>query len=103
MLTLCLESGPLTEAKARYFFRDILSAVEYLHRNGIVHHDLKLENCLLDEKHCVKLIDFGLATSLEGNSHLTACGSANYAAPELFTAKTFLGPPIDVFAMGVML
>ena len=103
LLTHCKQAGPLHEAKARLFFRDLVSAVDYLHRKGIVHHDLKLENCLLDERQYLKLIDFGLATSYLGGSLKSACGSTVYAAPELFTAAEYQGPPVDVWAMGVIL
>lgn len=68
-----------------------------------MHRDLKLENCLLDEREHVKLIDFGLATSYLGGTLKTSCGSADYAAPELFTSSVYHGPPVDVWAMGVML
>ena len=93
----------LTEDRSRSLFRDLVSAVDYLHNKGIVHRDLKLENCLLDEEGRLKLIDFGLANYNRGPL-TTACGSPDYAAPELMSSsKTYLGPPVDVWAMGVML
>ena len=103
LLTYCKQVGPLHEAKARLFFRDLVSAVDYLHRKGIVHHDLKLEHCLLDERLYLKLIDFGLATSCMGETLKSACESTVYSAPELFTAVKYQGPPVDVWAMGVIL
>ncbi len=103
LLSFCFDSGPLPEVKARQFFRDILGAVDYLHRKGIVHRDLKLENCLLDEQRKVKLIDFGLANFYLNGPLTTSCGSADYAAPELFTTAKYYGPPVDVWAVGAML
>ena len=103
LLTYCCESGPLSEEISRELFRDILGSVDYLHRKGIVHRDLKLENCLLDQNGKVRIIDFGLANYYLGGVLETSCGSADYAAPELFAAETYHGPPVDVWAIGVML
>lgn len=103
LLSYCYDHGTLPEDQARSFMRDIISGVDYLHRKGIVHRDLKLENCLLTEQKRVKLIDFGLAAYyLQGNLK-TSCGSSDYAAPELFTSSLYYGPPVDVWAMGVIL
>ncbi len=103
LLSYCFDAGPLPEVQARQFFRDILAAVDYLHRKGIVHRDLKLENCLIDDLMRIKLIDFGLANFYLNGTLKTSCGSADYAAPELFTSSVYYGPPVDVWAMGVML
>ena len=52
----------------------------------MVHRDLKPENLLLDKDHNIKLIDFGLANSTKDSVALgTACGSPNYAAPEVIS------------------
>ena len=90
LLAFCFDKGPLPEATARKFFRDIVSAVDYLHRKGIISRDCKLENCVLDENENVKLIDFGLAT-LSHEVLKTSCGSTDYAAPELFTCSQYYG------------
>lgn len=46
--------------EARHLFRQIVSAVAFIHENGYAHRDLKPENLLLDEEQNIKLIDFGL-------------------------------------------
>jgi len=52
----------------------------------IVHRDLKPENLLLDKDYNIKLIDLGLANSTKDSVALcTACGSPNYAAPEVIS------------------
>lgn len=62
----------------------IISGVEYCHRNMVVHRDLKPENLLLDSKYNVKLADFGLSNVMrDGHFLKTSCGSPNYAAPEV--------------------
>lgn len=62
----------------------IISGVEYCHRNMVVHRDLKPENLLLDSKCNVKIADFGLSNIMrDGHFLKTSCGSPNYAAPEV--------------------
>lgn len=89
-----MERNRLGEGESRSFFRQIVSAVAYLHNIGYAHRDLKPENVLLDKEHVVKLIDFGLCAKPKGgmDSHLsTSCGSPTYAAPELVVGKRYLG------------
>lgn len=64
--------------------KQIISGVEYCHRNMVVHRDLKPENLLLDSKCNVKIADFGLSNIMrDGHFLKTSCGSPNYAAPEV--------------------
>ncbi|XP_005345399.1 hormonally up-regulated neu tumor-associated kinase [Microtus ochrogaster] len=98
------EKKRLDEAEARRYIRQLISAVEHLHRAGVVHRDLKIENLLLDEDNNIKLIDFGLSNcaGILGYSDpfSTQCGSPAYAAPELLARKKY-GPKIDVWSIGV--
>lgn len=72
------------ENEAQWIFRQVVSAIEYCHREGIAHRDLKPENILLDSEGNVKLIDFGLGTDGIGCPLCTFCGTVPYATPELF-------------------
>ncbi|XP_022371737.1 hormonally up-regulated neu tumor-associated kinase [Enhydra lutris kenyoni] len=98
------EKKRLEESEARRYIRQLISAVEHLHRAGVVHRDLKIENLLLDEDNNIKLIDFGLSNcaGILGHSDpfSTQCGSPAYAAPELLARKKY-GPKIDVWSIGV--
>lgn len=68
------------------FCKQIISGVEYCHRNMVVHRDLKPENLLLDSKRNVKIADFGLSNIMcDGHFLKTSCGSPNYAAPEVLS------------------
>uniref|UniRef100_A0A8B9J027 Maternal embryonic leucine zipper kinase n=1 Tax=Amazona collaria TaxID=241587 RepID=A0A8B9J027_9PSIT len=96
----------LSEEEARVFFRQIVSAIAYVHSQGYAHRDLKPENLLIDEEHNLKLIDFGLCAKPKGGLgyHLnTCCGSPAYAAPELIQGKAYIGSEADIWSMGVLL
>ncbi|XP_077783428.1 hormonally up-regulated neu tumor-associated kinase isoform X1 [Podarcis muralis] len=98
------EKKRLEEHEARKYIRQLILAVEHLHRAGVVHRDLKIENLLLDDDNNIKLIDFGLSNcaSILGytDPFSTQCGSPAYAAPELLARKKY-GPKIDVWSIGV--
>uniref|UniRef100_A0A8C2H4A1 Maternal embryonic leucine zipper kinase n=1 Tax=Cyprinus carpio TaxID=7962 RepID=A0A8C2H4A1_CYPCA len=96
----------LSEEETRVFFRQIISALAYVHSKGYAHRDLKPENLLIDENHNLKLIDFGLCAKPKGGlglELLTCCGSPAYAAPELIQGKAYIGSEADVWSMGVLL
>uniref|UniRef100_A0A672IPZ9 non-specific serine/threonine protein kinase n=1 Tax=Salarias fasciatus TaxID=181472 RepID=A0A672IPZ9_SALFA len=99
------ERKRLEEREVRRYTRQILSAVEHLHKHGIVHRDLKIENFLLDEHNNIKIVDFGLSNTLKAESLSlellsTQCGSPAYAAPELLAHRKY-GPKVDVWSVGV--
>lgn len=92
----------LPEPEAYQIFSQVLSAVRYLHRQGICHRDLKMTNLLIDESNTVKLIDFGFADYANGvlNSY---CGTPAYMAPELMDRREYRGKQVDIWALGVIL
>ncbi len=66
--------------------------------------DLKVENLLLDAHNNIKLIDFGLSNTITpGKLCDSFCGSPLYSSPELITETDYIGPEIDVWALGVVL
>jgi len=60
LFDLLLENGALSEEEARKMFRQIISAIEYMHKHLIIHRDLKPENILLDSDRNVKITDLVL-------------------------------------------
>ena len=66
------QKGTLTEKQAQKYFRQILEANINCEKNGVLHRDLKPENLLLDMRTDeVKLIDFGLASEIQGEPYHT--------------------------------
>ncbi|XP_064596713.1 PAS domain-containing serine/threonine-protein kinase-like [Liolophura sinensis] len=94
----------LDEALASYLFRQIVSAVFYLHSLGILHRDIKDENVILDEEFQVKLIDFGAAAYLRpGHYFKTFCGTLEYCSPEVLMGQSYRGPELEIWSLGVTL
>ncbi|KAI0922430.1 hypothetical protein AcV7_005966 [Taiwanofungus camphoratus] len=104
MLDYIISHGRLRERVARKFARQIGSALDYCHKNNVVHRDLKIENILISQTGNIKIIDFGLSNLYDPAQHLsTFCGSLYFAAPELLNAKVYTGPEVDVWSFGVVL
>jgi len=96
--------GGLPDTTARLMFRQIVSAVRYLHSKSIVHRDLKLENILLDSSLSIRLADFGFCREVPANTLLTTkCGSPAYTAPEVISQSSYNGQMADMWSLGVIL
>ncbi|KAG1447425.1 hypothetical protein G6F56_009266 [Rhizopus delemar] len=95
----------LSDRRTRLFSRQIVSALDYLHRNSIVHRDLKIENIMIDKSgRQIKIIDFGLSNLFCPERLLTTyCGSLYFAAPELLKANPYSGPEVDIWSLGVVI
>jgi serine/threonine protein kinase len=99
------QHGRLPEDQARRYFAQLISVLEYLHRDvKIAHRDLKPENILLDRYNNVRLIDFGLSNVFtEDNPQLhTQCGSPTYLAPEIVKGRPYTANA-DIWSVGVVL
>ena len=100
-------TGAFSEKICRYYFKQLLMALHYLHSNGLCHRDLKLENILLDDEYNCKIIDFGFATEIEGRDgsgfNHTRVGTFSFFAPEFWYKQPYQGNVVDLFALGVIL
>ena len=98
-------NGHLGEEEAIFYYRQMMSALEYCHSFNICHRDLKPENILLKADGQIKIADFGMAALHQEPSHhlKTACGSPHYAAPELLKHQPYKGSAVDIWAMGCIL
>ncbi|WYZ35404.1 hypothetical protein EsH8_X_000051 [Colletotrichum jinshuiense] len=98
----------LTEEKTRCLFHQLLSALEYIHKEGWIHRDIKPENILMQSENSIKLADFGLAVNLSSRPEQmddTLCGTPSYVAPEILAESRYrrYSYPVDVWSTGVVL
>lgn len=95
--------GPLDATIARFYYANIVCALDFLHSNGIVHRDLKPANILIKPDGYISLVDFGLAKA-ETDSHCwSMVGTPIYMAPELFMSQAGIGCGVDWFSSGIIL
>jgi beta-lactam-binding protein with PASTA domain/predicted Ser/Thr protein kinase len=101
---LILERGPAPVSVAVDYARQILAALRFAHRNGIVHRDIKPHNVLVDAEGHAKVTDFGIARA--GASQMTEEGSiigtAQYLSPEQ-ARGTKVDQTSDLYSLGIVL
>ena len=92
--------------EARRVVAAVAQALNYAHRRGFVHRDVKPENILFDEEGRPKLTDFGIARAMESGTRMTATGmsigSPHYMSPEQAQGLTVDGRS-DLYSLGVVL
>jgi len=100
-----VDKGNYTEKDAVNLVKQVLSAVSYLHENGIAHRDLKPENLLCSgsgKNEIVKIADFGLSKIFSGEEVLkTSCGTPGYVAPEVLLSDSY-DKSVDLWSVGVI-
>ena len=62
LFDLCKSGGAFGEDAGRYLFKQLVASMKYMHKLGVVHRDLKIENILFDGEMGLKVADFGFAT-----------------------------------------
>jgi serine/threonine-protein kinase len=100
-------SGRLEEPVVRRMAGQLLKALSYAHRRGIIHRDIKPSNILLTEEGTVKVADFGIARIIEeddlaGGEPGEIVGSARYMSPEQLKGENAT-PESDIYSVGVLL
>ena len=101
------DSGRLEEPVVRRMAGQLLRALSYAHRRGIIHRDIKPSNILLTPEGTVKVADFGIARIIEeddlaGGEPGEIVGSARYMSPEQLKGEGAM-PESDIYSTGVLL
>ena len=96
--------APFNERRTADIVRQVLNALVYLRKVGVVHRDLKLQNFLIDGNGTVKLADFGLSMrvgSEDPDARPSVCGTPGYISPEVLSQTEKHTPAVDIWALGV--
>jgi serine/threonine protein kinase len=97
--------APLPEAEAVGYALQALQALEFAHRRGVIHRDIKPHNMMVTPDGLLKVTDFGIARAanqVEMTEVGSIVGTAQYLSPEQARGQT-VGPQSDIYSLGVVL
>ncbi|KAF1746631.1 hypothetical protein GCK72_023088 [Caenorhabditis remanei] len=104
-----VENVPMKAKIAQYFFKHLIEGLSCIHEHGIMHNDIKPDNLLITrqgDKEILKISDFGLSMLFRSDKSERILhyinGTDAYNAPEMYS-RSFRGPPIDIWAAGIVL
>ena len=107
-------SGEMSRAEINCCLKQIIEGVAYLHKLGLAHRDLKLDNCVITNEGILKIIDFGSAVIFKypyeqfgSNNSIQPChgivGSDPYLAPEVLKSPNSYNPqPVDLWSIAII-
>jgi eukaryotic-like serine/threonine-protein kinase len=90
-------------ADVHNIIRQVCSALDYIHSQGIIHRDIKPANIILDKQCKAVLADFGLALLTEAGTRGMVLGSPHYLSPEQAVSSARVTPQSDLYSVGVIL
>jgi serine/threonine protein kinase len=100
-------TGRYQEKIARFYFKQLIDGLDYVHQCGVAHRDLKPENVLYDQFFNLKIADFGFAAPIAGRDNSGYCktklGTESYMAPEIHARRPYIGASVDLFASAIIL
>ncbi|KAF1748975.1 hypothetical protein GCK72_025442 [Caenorhabditis remanei] len=100
-------NSQLDSETSRRFFQHLMAGIKFIHEHNLAHRDIKHENLLITANNVLKISDFGKATEYRDSGKeiwfFEKVGSLRYVAPELLSFQMYRGPPVDIWAAGVVL
>ena len=94
----------LGENNLKLFFIQLVNGLRGIHKSGVIHRDIKMDNVLLDHKFTPIIADFGISSILEkGKQIKDTGGTPAYLAPEVILAQGNVGYCSDIWSLGVLL
>lgn len=103
LFNLLSKERRLSEDTVKFYTIQIVLAIGYLHKQGIIYRDIKPENILINEDGYLALTDFGLAKTIKLNELAkTFCGTPEYLAPEVIK-ETGHSYSVDWWAIGILI
>ncbi|XP_028330070.1 serine/threonine-protein kinase pim-1-like [Gouania willdenowi] len=100
------EVNHIPEDKIKVIFTQIINAALLMHKNGVFHRDLKLENILVNRNKGnpeIRVIDFGCGDFVQNEPFLDFCGTVEFAPPEHIRGETYKAEAMTVWQIGAML
>ena len=96
-------SSNFNENEIKFYITQVILGLSELHRNQILHRDLKLQNLMINDKGFLKIIDFGIARLLRQNELAsTGCGTLEYMAPEVIKHESY-NYTADLWSIGILM
>ena len=93
----------MSEREIKSIVYQICSGLEYMHKHGFFHRDMKPENIMIHDN-IVRICDFGLAREIRSRPPFTDYVSTRwYRAPEILLKSTNYNSPVDIFALGCII
>ncbi|KAJ8124486.1 hypothetical protein O1611_g9154 [Lasiodiplodia mahajangana] len=102
--SLMRPTGCLPEKWIIPILREVAEAIYWIHKQGIIHRDIKCANVLVTDTGDIQLCDFGVAAAVQTRSdkRTTVTGTLQWMAPELFDSVVSYGSEVDIWAFGSM-
>ena len=103
---LISSTGPMPEQRAIWILNQLLEAVGFAHKKGIIHRDIKPSNILITKDDNVKILDFGIAKILQDKGLTktgTKMGTVYYMSPEQIKAVKDIDHSTDIYSLGITL
>jgi len=102
--SLIRPTGGLPEKWIIPILREVAEALHWVHRQGIIHRDIKCANVLVSDSGGVQICDFGVAGIIQSkfDKRSTITGTLHWMAPELFDSTVSYGVEVDIWAFGSM-